>query len=101
MIFAEMVYQGHYSEFHEELVEFINSKYSKVESGLQGDSWIWIFNDNCKVAIDTFSSMKHQIKCDTFDCPLVNSLINTLSDRYNLNIYTSPEPEPHEDLHSI
>ena len=98
MIFAEMEYPEHYSEFHEELVEYINSKYTKVESGLQGDSWIWISDEKCKVAIDTFSSMKHQIKCDTLDCPLVQSVINTLSDRYNLNIFTSPEPEPHEDI---
>lgn len=97
VIFAEMEYEGHYSEFHEELVKFINSKYSRIESGLQGDSWVLVFDEKCKVAIDTFTSMKHQIKCNSFDCPLVDDVIKTLSGRYKLDIYTSPEAEAHED----
>jgi len=59
MIFADMEYQNEYSDFHSELVVFIESNFSMVKSGLQGDSWIWIFEADEKVAINTFSSMKH------------------------------------------
>lgn len=34
--------------------------FSSVESGLQGDSWIWILDGDEKVSIDSFTSMKHQ-----------------------------------------
>ena len=98
MIFAEMQYQNHYSEFHAELVEFIKSNFTNVECGLQGDSWIWIFDENDKVAIDTFSSMKHQVKCENPNSSLTNKVINALSNRYKLRIYSKPEREPHEDI---
>lgn len=62
MIFAEMEYEKHYSDIHDGLVIFIKSKFPNLDYGLQGDSWIWIIENNKKVDIDTFSSMKHQIK---------------------------------------
>ena len=62
MIFAEIKYGKRYELMHNELFLFIKSKFKKVESGLQGDSWIWVFEGNDKVAIDTFSSMTHEIK---------------------------------------
>ena len=98
MIFADMQYQNDYSDFHAELVEFIKSNFSKVESGLQGDSWIWIFDGNDKVAIDTFSSMKHQVKCESSSSPLINKLLKILSTKYKLHVYEKPELEPHEDI---
>ena len=98
MIFAEMEYQSDYSEFHLELVTFIESNFSNVKSGLQGDSWIWIFEGNDKVAIDTFLSMKHQVKCESSNSQLINKVIQTLSRKYKLHIYDKPELEPHEDI---
>ena len=95
MIFEEMQYQSHYSDFHSELVEFISANFSNVESGLQGDSWIWVFEGNDKVAIDTFSAMKHQIKCANKNSLLVSKVINALSNRYRLHVY---ETEPTKDI---
>ncbi len=65
MIFAELEYEEEYGEFHQELYSYLVMNFSKIECGLQGDSWFWIFCGNEKVAIDTFSSMKHQIKSRT------------------------------------
>ena len=74
MIFADMEYQSDYSDFHSELVTFIEHNFSNIKSGLQCDSWIWIFEDDDKVAIDTFSSMKHQVKCESPNTKLVKLL---------------------------
>lgn len=98
MIFADMEYQSDYSDFHSELVTFIESNFSNVESGLQGDSWIWIFEGNDKVAIDSFSSMKHQVKCESSNNQLIQKVIQTLSRKYKLYTYSKPELEPHEDI---
>ena len=84
MIFAELQYEGDYSDIHFELVEYLQSKFPKIEYGLQGDSWIWIFAGDEKVAIDTFSSMKHQVKSEQLNSSLIKQVIEKLSERYKL-----------------
>lgn len=97
MIFAELQYEQHYSDLHDELVEFLNSRFPQIQHGLQGDSWIWIFDENEKVAIDTFYSMKHQVKSEGAKGDLVSKVIETLSSRYTLIVLEDPASEPHED----
>lgn len=97
MIFAEMEYQSKYREFHAELLAFISTHFSQVKSGLQGDSWVWIFDGEEKVAIDTFTSMKHQIKSPKAG-QHVQSVIEALLLKYKLKVYEEPEPEGHEDV---
>ena len=97
MIFAELKYDQEYSDLHYELVEYLQSKFPEIEHGLQGDSWIWIISGDEKVAVDTFSSMKHQIKSEQLNSSLVKKVIGALSERYKLTELNEPELEPHED----
>lgn len=96
MVFAEFAYEMHYSDFHAELLERVMRHFSSVESGLQGDSWIWIFDGNAKVSIDTFTSMKHQIKSSSPGAH-VQKVIDALRDEFQLHVHEEPEREPHED----
>ncbi len=96
MVFAEMEYQKDYSDFHAELLTFIREHFSQVQAGLQGDSWIWIFDGGDKVAIDTFTSMKHQIKSSKAGAH-VQTVIETLLRQFALKVYEEPELEAHED----
>jgi len=96
MVFAEMEYQKHYSDFHAELLAFVGRHFSQVQSGLQGDSWIWILDGEEKVAIDTFTSMKHQIKSPKPGAH-VQAVITTLLRKFQLRVYEEPELEGHED----
>ena len=96
MVFAEFDYQKDYSEFHSELLTFVSRHFSRVQSGLQGDSWVWIGDGEEKVAIDTFTSMKHQIKSPKAG-PHVQKVIDVLSRGFRLRVYESPELEAHED----
>lgn len=95
MIFAEIGYQKHYSDFHAELLAFVGKHFSQVQSGLQGDSWIWILDGGEKVAIDTFTSMKHQIKSPKSGAH-VRKVIETLLRQFEMKVYEKPELEPHE-----
>jgi len=97
MIFAEMEYQKHYSDFHGELIAFIGKHFSQVQSGLQGDSWIWILDGEERVAIDTFTSMKHQIKSPKAGLH-VQRVIETLLSRFEVKVYEEPALEGHEDV---
>ncbi len=92
MIFAELEYPEHYSDFHDELVEFIQLTFPDIQYGHQGDSWIWITDSKEKVEIDTFTSMKHQIK-SAHDGNLVQKVMATLSAKYKLRVYETPELE--------
>lgn len=100
MIFAEMVYPNEYWDFHSELKAHVASNFEHWDSGLQSDSWFWIFDGDQKVAIDTFSSMKHQIKSST-PGPLVQRVIDALKIKYEVNVYARPEFEGHEDGYVI
>lgn len=90
MILAAIRYEQHYADFHSELVDFISANFSEVQHGLQGDSWIWIFEGDEKVEIDTFSSMKHQVKCDSENSQLLQKVISRLSAQYDLEVYANP-----------
>ena len=64
MIFAELDLDTPYAELHAPLVALLERHFDRVESGLQGDSWVWVFDGDTKVAIDTFTAMRHQVKAD-------------------------------------
>jgi hypothetical protein len=95
MIFAELQYKGRYQEIHKELLAFVGTKFVHIQSGLQGDSWIWILDGGEKVAIDTFSSMKHQIKSRKSG-EHVEKVIDVLRERYKMTVYEKPKGEAHE-----
>jgi len=96
MIFAEMEYPSEYWDFHEELKGFLCDRFSRVESGMQLDSWFWIFDGGEKVALDTFSSTKHQVKSARAGAH-VEQVISTLRLKYAVRVYSKPELEGHED----
>lgn len=95
MIFAEMKYDGDYESRHLELLAFLRQRFSNVESGLQGDSYLWVLDGAEKVALDTFTSMKHQVKSPKSG-QHVQQVIDVLKQRYKLNVYSTPELEGHE-----
>lgn len=95
MIFAEMEYQEDYPDFHSELLVFVGKHFAKVKSGLQGDSWIWIEDGEERVVIDTFTSMKHQIKSRKAGLH-VGKVIKILLLKYKVRVYDEPEREGYE-----
>lgn len=99
MIFAELQYDLPYSDVHEPLVALLEHHFPEVESGLQSDSWIWVTDHGQKVAIDTFTSMHHQVKSPEPSAH-VNRVLAVLALQYQLRVMDPPEPEAHEPEHS-
>lgn len=97
MIFAELKYSEDYEDFHLELEAFLAQRFARIEAGRQGDSWIWILDGEEKVAIDTFTSMKHQVKSERPGAH-VQPVIDALRTRFHVNVYDPPELEGHEDV---
>ncbi|BCR23791.1 hypothetical protein [Aquipseudomonas alcaligenes] len=98
MIFAEMLYPQDYWDFHKDLESHLLQHFEDIECGLQSDSWFWIKIGGHKVAVDTFSAMKHQIKCVEPGAH-VQQVIDVLKTRFAVNVYPEPVPEGHEDFH--
>ncbi|RDE18957.1 hypothetical protein DV711_15220 [Motiliproteus coralliicola] len=97
MLYAELDYPEHYSYCHEPLVELLEAHFDQVQSGLQGDSWIWIFDGDDKVALDSFSSMKHQLKSSAPNSRLIPKVLAVLQTRYSVKLIEPPELEAHEE----
>jgi len=96
MIFADLEYAGRYEEMHDGLCSFLRTRFSRVEAGLQCDSWIWVHIGSEKVAVDTFTSMTHQVK----SCRAgkhVDDVIAALKEQFTVVVYNQPEWEAHED----
>jgi hypothetical protein len=95
MIFAALDYPERYEDIHDGLFAFINQHFGRVEEGLQGDSWIWIWVGDDKVAVDTFTSLKHQVKSSR-PGKHVEAVLHALKQQYTVHVYPKPEMEPHE-----
>lgn len=95
MIFAALDYPEAFEEKHDELVKFAKARFASVDSGLQSDSWIWIHLGKEKVAIDTFTGMKHLIK-SSCPGPHVDAVIQAFRSDYTVHVYSKPELESHE-----
>jgi len=95
MVFAALEYPETYEDAHLSLVAYLRTRFPKLDSGLQCDSWIWIWFGDDKVAIDTFTSMKHLVKSSRSG-EHVDAVIRALIQQYTVKVYPTPELEPHE-----
>ncbi len=96
MIYAEFSYQGHYSDYHDAIVQCLEAEFKELQHGHQGDSWIWVFDGEDKVAIDTFYSMQHEIKSESDNISHIHRVIDTLKRTFEIRVFNEPELEPHE-----
>ena len=91
-----------YAEFTREpdfgaLVELLQIHFDQVSYGRQGDDWIWVEEDDCKVEIDTFWSMQLQIKTASADCTLIKRVLDLIETKFPVQRFSEPSLEPHED----
>lgn len=89
LVFAQVEYPGEYRDAHAELVAFVKRHFRDVKSGLQSDSWIWIMDGDDKVAIDTFSSRKHQVKSYSSGVH-IQDVIDALRIQYEVQVFDKP-----------
>jgi hypothetical protein len=97
MIIGEIESSDSYHDFYCELLEFMKIHFRNVESGSQGDAYIWITSKGEKVSLDTFSSMRFQIKANSSSNSLVKLVVNTLKKQYTVQLYPEPICEGYEE----
>jgi hypothetical protein len=82
-------HREHYADVYSSLLDLITAKFAHVESGMQGDAWIWVFRDGQKVEIDTFYAMQFEINADE-DGELLRDVVRTLQPKYPIRLYDPP-----------
>lgn len=95
MVFAKLNYSNRFEEIHKSLAILLEEHFDRVESGLQGDSWIWVWAANRKVAVDTFSAMTYEVESDK-PGRHVEEVIEVLNKKFSVEVYAEPELEAHE-----
>ena len=90
-IYAQISTYKAYEDIHHHLVAILENKFGKVESGLQGDSWIEIRDSDERITLDTLGAMTHEIKAPTNDSKLVRIVIDYLREFYTIDEYNEPE----------
>jgi hypothetical protein len=98
MIIGEIESSESYYDLYGKLLEFIEMHFRTVESGLQGDAYIWITSEGEKVSLDTFSAMSFQIKANESSSSLAKLVVNTLKMQYAVQLYPEPISESHEEF---
>lgn len=88
--FAVIEHSQSYYEFYEELLPHLEGHFACVESGVQGDAWIWIKENGQLVAVDTFSAMNFEIKSDSNN-ELLQAVIKIIQDKYPVRLYDPPK----------
>jgi hypothetical protein len=87
--FAVIEHDRSYGDFYDELLAYIEKHFARIQSGLQGDAWIWITQDGQKVAVDTFTAMQFEIKSDRRNA-LLQAVIDTIRKKYPVRLYDPP-----------
>lgn len=94
MVFAELCYDGHYSDQHDAIVECLLPWFPGLQHGHQGDSWIWIGGGPDKISIDTFYAMFHQVKTADPGNPDLQQVLKILRGTFDMEIFDPPVAEP-------
>lgn len=95
MVFAEIQYTPPYADMHETMVRLLGGHFEHIESELQSDSYIWVRAGEQRVEVDTFTSMRHEVKA-WGPSELLDRVLEVLSLEYMLWIFDPPVREGHE-----
>ncbi len=85
-IFAELN-----RERFDEILQTLMEHFKDIQSGRQGDDWIWIQLADDKIEIDSFYSMNLEIKGKPGHLPVVRQLLAQLQADDILEIFDPPK----------
>lgn len=76
--------------------EFTNIEWSDQGTEDMPDAYFWVREGKLKVAVDNLASHEYQVKYSQPDASLIIKVIDVLSGSFSIEVFDSPEPEPHE-----
>jgi hypothetical protein len=87
MIIGEILHEEPYDDVFYDLLKPIENNFQNVESGIQGDAYIWIFENGEKVSLDTFTSLRFQLKSQQSRGFLTEQVLSIIKTQFKFYIY--------------
>ena len=75
----------------DEILQSLMGQFKNIQSGRQGDDWIWIHLGEDRIEIDSFYSMELEVKGKRKHYTTAMQAIQQLDDRWILQIYDPPK----------
>jgi len=75
----------------EEILQTLMKHFENIQSGRQGDDWIWIHLGDDKIEIDSFYSMQLEIKGKYKYLTVATQIIQKMGSNWILQIYNPPK----------
>jgi hypothetical protein len=76
--------------------EFDNIEWADQGTEDMPDAYFWIRDGKDTVAVDNLSSHEYQVKSSVRGTPLIQRVIDVLSNSFSVEVFINPELEPHE-----
>lgn len=86
VIFAELN-RDHFDE----ILQTLTSHFENIQSGRQGDDWIWIHLSGDKIEIDSFYSMDLEVKGKRKHYPVAMQIIQSMDTNWILQVFDPPK----------
>jgi len=86
VIFAELRRDHFY-----EILQTLMGQFEHIESGRQGDDWIWIHVGNDKIEIDSFYSMELEVKGKYQHLTVVTQILQQMDNKWIIQIFDPPK----------
>lgn len=78
----------------DEILQTLMKHFEHIESGRQGDDWIWIHLADDKIEIDSFYSMNLEVKGKPGHLPVVSQILAQLQTDLILKVFDPPKVDP-------
>ena len=88
VIFAELN-RDHFDEILQTLTEH----FENIQSGRQGDDWIWVHLGDDKIEIDSFYSMELEVKGKYRYIEIAEQIIQRMKDNWILHVFDPPKKD--------
>lgn len=76
----------------DEVLQTLMKHFEHIESGRQGDDWIWIhLTDEDKIEIDSFFSMQLEVKAKYKHHPFVIQILHEMKKDWILQVFDPPK----------
>lgn len=102
MIFNHKIDQNEFVLFAElnrdhfdEILQSLTEQFEDIQSGRQGDDWIWIHLDDDKIEIDSFYSINNlDIKGKYKHYSVAKQVLQNIKKDWIIKIFDPPKPDP-------
>jgi len=86
VVFAEL-----HRDYFDEILQSLTEHFKDIQSGRQGDDWIWIHSGNDKIEIDSFYSMGLEVKGKRKHYMIAMQVVQYMRKNWIIQVFDPPK----------